>query len=57
MGSILAPACKVLDQTAERNKFSNFEMKFGGVDSYNNWHTMVVVVFKIELNCKNPKRV
>ena len=40
---------------AARSKLSNFEMKFGGVDSYIKCLTMVVVVFKIELICKNSK--
>jgi hypothetical protein len=40
---------------AARGKVSNFEMKFCGVDSYIKWNTMVVVVFKIELVCKNSK--
>jgi hypothetical protein len=40
---------------AARRKFSNFEMNFGGVDWNKVWHTMVVVVCKIELVCKNPK--
>jgi hypothetical protein len=30
-------------------------MIFGGVDSYNIWHTMVVVVCKFELICKISK--
>jgi hypothetical protein len=55
MGTILLPACKVLDQMAERNKFLNFAKKFGGVDSYLIWHTMVVVVFKMGLVCKISK--
>jgi hypothetical protein len=42
---------------AARSKLSNFEMNFGGVDSYNIWHTMVVVVCKVELICKNSKCV
>jgi hypothetical protein len=41
---------------AARRKFSNFEMKFGGVDSYIKGHTMMVLGYKIELVCKNPKR-
>jgi hypothetical protein len=42
---------------AAREKYSNFEMNFGGVDSYNNWHIMVVVGCKVELICKNSKCV
>ena len=33
MGTISVPACKVLDQMAERNKFLNFANFFGVVDS------------------------
>jgi hypothetical protein len=39
---------------AARDELWNFAMIFGGVDSYIIWHTMVVVVCKIELICKNP---
>jgi hypothetical protein len=40
---------------AARKKFSKFENKIGGVDSYNIWHTMVVVVCKIRLVCEISK--
>jgi hypothetical protein len=39
--------------TARKN-IPKFEMNFGGVDSYNQRHTMVVVGCKIELVCKIP---
>jgi hypothetical protein len=42
---------------AARSKLSNFEMNFGGVDSYNILHTMVVVVCKVELVCEISKSV
>jgi hypothetical protein len=42
---------------AARALFWNFEMNFGGVDSYIIWHTMVVVGCKIELVCEISKSV
>ena len=48
MGSNLNPAHKVLDQMAARELIWNFAKIFGGVHLNKVWHTMVVVVCKIE---------
>jgi hypothetical protein len=41
---------------AARKEFSNFAEIFGGVPSNNHWHTLVVVVCKMELACDISKR-
>jgi hypothetical protein len=51
------PACHVFDQMAARTFYLNFAILFGGVDSNNVGHTMVVVVCQIELFCEIPKCV
>jgi hypothetical protein len=52
MGSIFHPACQVFDQKPEREIFLNFEILFGGLESYIKWSILVVVVMKMELRCK-----
>jgi hypothetical protein len=42
-------AHKVFDQMAAREIFLNFAKIFGGVDSNNIWHKLVVVVCKMKL--------
>jgi hypothetical protein len=39
---------------AAREIFLNFAKILGGVDSHIIWHTMVVVVCKMELICEKP---
>jgi hypothetical protein len=46
----------VFDDMAARKEFSNFAVNFGGVYSNKVWHTMVVVVCKMELVCEISKR-
>ena len=54
MGTYRNPACKVLDEMAARDIFLNFAKIFGGVDSNNVWHKLVVVVCKMVQVCENP---
>jgi hypothetical protein len=55
MGSMFIPACKVLDQMAEREIFLNFENSFGGSHLYIHRSGKVVVVVNLVKNCKMAK--
>jgi hypothetical protein len=55
MGSMFIPACKVLDQMAEREIFLNFENSFGGSQTYIPRNRKVVVGFNLVKNCKMEK--
>ena len=52
MGTNFTSAHQLFDKMPERNLFLNFSNLFGGLQTYINWSRMVVVVVKIELNCK-----
>jgi hypothetical protein len=55
MGSMFIPACKVLDQMAEREIFLNFENSFGGSHLYIHRSGKVVVVVNLVKNCEMAK--
>ena len=52
MGTISPPACQVFDIMPERKILLNFEMIFGGLQSYIKRSRMEVVVVKMKLKCK-----
>jgi hypothetical protein len=55
MGTNFTSAHHVFDKMPARNLFSNFEILFGGLYSYNIWSIMVVVVVNLVLVCKISK--